>query len=293
MQTRSLAFKQGFSIKDKVCIVTGGASGIGEAYAEAFCKSEAKAVVISDLNSSRGKKVAETLQERYKTTKVSFTVCDVSKRYEINNLISETRRIHSQVDLFAANAGIAGPQTGFQNWKEEEFNKMLSINTMQIMYAASILTPYFLECKSGCFLITASAAGLMTQLDNINYALTKAAAVSIAEFLAIQYGERGINTVCFCPQAVKSGMTMKDGKPLGGPAFADGVLESDFVAGKVVDAIQEGRFLVVEPEERMKLYLKRKSGDYDKWVSGMQKFRDRLAEVQPINETYPVPMSKI
>ena len=86
-------------------------------------------------------------------------------------------------------------------------DRIISVNTMQHVHTARHLFPLFEARGQGAMLVTASAAGLLTQVGSLPYAVTKAAAVSIAEWLAISYGGKGINVSCLCPQAVESAMT--------------------------------------------------------------------------------------
>ncbi len=94
---------------------------------------------------------------------------------------------------------------------------------------------------SGYLLNTASAAGLLTSMNSMAYGVTKSAAVSLAEHLAIQYGDRGINVSVLCPQSVQTGMT--SGRP--GAASVDGVMTAAEVARIVIDAMEAERFMIL------------------------------------------------
>ena len=130
-----------------------------------------------------------------------------------------------------------------------------------------------LDQGSGYLVNTASAAGLLTQIGAAPYSVTKAAAVSLAEWIKITYGQKGIGVSCLCPQAVKTAMTAQ------GPGVAgvDGMIEADECAKDVIDAIQKERFLVT-PHEEVLEYIKRKTTDYDRWITGMQRLQDRFEE---------------
>ena len=106
------------------------------------------------------------------------------------------------------------------------------MNVMAHVYAARIMVPRMVERGGGYLLQTASAAGLLTQIGSAPYSVTKHAALALAEWLAITFGEQGVKVSVLAPQAVRTAMTM--GIPDGGVAGVDGMLEPDTVADAVV-----------------------------------------------------------
>jgi len=133
--------------------------------------------------------------------------------------------------------------------------------------------PQMIERGEGYLVNTSSAAGLLTQLGAAGYAVTKAAAVSFAEWIKITYGNKGIGVSCLCPQAVRTAMTEQ------GPGVAgvDGMLEADVVANDVLDAIKEERFLVL-PHQEVTEYMQRKANDRDRWIGGMQRLQKQYED---------------
>jgi short-subunit dehydrogenase len=130
----------------------------------------------------------------------------------------------------------------------------------------------------GYLLSTASAAGLLTQIDSGPYALSKHAAVAFAEWVAINYGDQGIGVSVLCPQAVRTnilGPRAARAPSSTRQAAGDGVLEPEFVADACLDAIRDERFLVL-PHPEVLTYFQRKANDYDRWLSGMRRFRRKL-----------------
>ncbi len=122
---------------------------------------------------------------------------------------------------------------------------------MAHVWAARALLPQMLERGSGYLVNTASAAGLTTQVSALAYSVTKHGAVSLAEWLAIAYGDRGIAVSCMCPQAVQTAMleTAKE-EPVGAALLeAGGILEPDEVAEIALEAIREERFLILPHPE--------------------------------------------
>ena len=251
-------------IVDKRVVVTGAASGIGKALATEFKNEKAKDVVLADLN-EEVLKVAEELG-------FSGFVANVGKEDEVKDLISFANEKMGGIDIFCSNAGIGG-EVGLLDVSTEAWQTIWDVNFMAHAHAAKHLIPQMLGQGSGYLVNTASAAGLLTQIGAAPYSVTKAAAVSLAEWIKITYGKKGIGVSCLCPQAVKTAMTAQ------GPGVAgvDGMIEADECAKDVIDAIQKERFLVT-PHEEVLEYIKRKTTDYDRWITGMQRLQDRFEE---------------
>ena len=122
----------------------------------------------------------------------------------------------------------------------------------------------------GYLLNTSSAAGLLSQIGSVTYAVTKHAAVALAEWLSITYGDRGIKVSVLCPQAVRTAMTAN------GPGVAgvDGMIEPEAAVEAVVETLREERFLVL-PHPEVAEYIKRKTSDYDRWLTGMRRLQQQ------------------
>ena len=124
----------------------------------------------------------------------------------------------------------------------------------------------------GYLFSTASAAGLLSQIGSAPYAVTKHAAVGLAEWLAITHGDDGIKVSVLCPQAVRTAMTA--GNP-DGVASIDGMMEPDVVAEACVRAIEAEEFLVL-PHPEVLDYMRNKTADYGRWIGGMRKLNRRF-----------------
>ena len=199
----------------------------------------------------------------------------ISKEKEIMSLIDQSNSLMGGIDIFCSNAGIGG-ESGLLNTSEADWQNIWDINVMSHIFAAKHVIPQMLEQKGGYLVNTASAAGLLTQIGAAGYSVTKAAAVSFAEWIKITYGTKGIGVSCLCPQAVRTAMTA------GGPGVAgiDGMIEPEEAAADVIDAIEKDRFLVT-PHPEVLEYMKRKGTDRDRWISGMQRLQQRFEEMMP------------
>jgi NAD(P)-dependent dehydrogenase (short-subunit alcohol dehydrogenase family) len=251
-------------IKDKVVVVTGGASGIGTGLAQRFAQEGARAIVVADVNAERAQGVAAAIGAQAVALR-----CDVSREEDIRQLVSEATARFGRVDVYCSNAGILGRKGGIE-LEDPLWESMWQIHAMAHVWAARAVLPQMLERGEGYLLVTASAAGLLNIVESAPYGVTKHAAVGIAEWLRIAYGRRGIRVSCLCPQSVETDMT-REGS---GSAGINGVLTPQQVAQVVVQAMREERFLAL-PHPEVAQYLLAKAQDYDRWLGGMQKLYAR------------------
>ena len=217
-------------VKGKVCVVTGAASGIGEAVARAYAQAGARGVVVADLKTSRDRlaNVAGDIDGLAVTA-------DVGLEDDIKALIAAAEAKFGPVDIFFSNAGLS--RKGQETASDADWDVSWRVHVMSHVFAARALVPGMLARGSGYLLNTASAAGLLASLNSMPYGVTKNAAVALAEHLAIQYSDRGIRVSVLCPQSVQTGMTTP------GPSAArvDGVAAGG--SGKDGDRGDAGRTL--------------------------------------------------
>ncbi len=259
----------------KVAVVTGGASGIGEALVERFHAEGARALVVVD----RDEAGAATVADRVGGTAVGL---DVTDEDAIKAVVADAAAAHGALDVFVSNAGYV-TQGGLEV-SNDEIQRMWEVHVMSHVYAARAAVPVMVANGGGYLLNTASAAGLLTQLGSLQYTVTKAAAVSLGEFLSITYGDKGIVVSMLCPQAVETNILANSPDRTGngdsergtpGAAAGDGVLAPSQLADTVIEAMAEERFLVL-PHPEVQTYRERKASDIDRWLSGMRRFQSRL-----------------
>jgi NAD(P)-dependent dehydrogenase (short-subunit alcohol dehydrogenase family) len=259
-------------LKDKVIIITGAGSGIGRALAISMAAVGAKHVICTDLSGDTAAETAHTIGDA-----ATSAALDVADEHAIEALVKQTEASLGAVDVFVSNAGYGQP--GGLELPTEAWMRMMNVHTWSHLAAARAVIPGMLERGGGYLLNTASAAGLLTQMDSGPYAVSKHAAVALAEWIAINYGDKGIGVSVLCPQAVRTniGGPRQPGQPTKGQASFDGVLEPDTVADACIEAISEERFLVL-PHPEVETYFQRKASDYDRWLHGMRRFRDRITQ---------------
>jgi len=261
-------------LKDRVVVVTGAGSGIGEAIAHAAAEAGARHVVVADLDAEGATRVAADIGG-------TAAIVDVGDEAAVKSLVDDTEDAHGPIDLFVSNAGYV-TAAGVED-PNESIQKMWEVHCLAHIYAARAVLPSMIAQGAGYLLNTASAAGLLTQIGSMSYSITKAAAVSLAEWLSIAHYHQGIRVSVLCPQAVRTNIVRNSPDNLdagdddfdGGVASGDGVLEAGEVAQLCLDAIRDERFLVL-PHPEVATYVERKATDRDRWLAGMRRFQTAL-----------------
>jgi NAD(P)-dependent dehydrogenase (short-subunit alcohol dehydrogenase family) len=256
-------------IKDRVVIVTGGASGIGKALCERFAHEGARAVVVADLDAQLAERVATAIGEQA----LSFGV-DVRNEPQMQALVDTVTERFGRVDVFCSNAGVI--VRADEDASNAEWQRHWDVNLMAHVYAARAVLPQMLARGEGYLVQTASAAGVLSQVNAAPYSVTKHAAVGFAEWLSIAHGQRGIRVSCLCPQGVLTPMLLGiDGSPRSQSFLRAEALSAETVAGEVVNAMREERFLIL-PHAEVLTYMQRKTADYDRWIRGMRRLREKV-----------------
>jgi NAD(P)-dependent dehydrogenase (short-subunit alcohol dehydrogenase family) len=249
-------------MKGRVIVVTGGASGIGAALARRFAQEGASGIVVADLDGPQAQAVAAEVGGLAVRT-------DVSDESQVQALIAQATKRYGRVDVLCSNAGVAvGGGLAASN---DDWQRLWDVNLMAHVYGARAVVPQMLERGEGYLLQTASAAGLLSHPESAVYAVTKHAAVALAEWLSIQYGDKGIRVSCLCPQGVRTPMLM--GKQGERKSFLqDNMLAPEQVAAGVIEAMRNERFLVL-PHPEVLDYLRGKTADVERWLGGLRKLR--------------------
>lgn len=245
-------------LKDKIIVVTGAASGIGKAMCVRYAAEGAKAVICVDRDAAGAKATANDMNGH------AYTV-DVAVESEITAMIDHVEANVGPIDLFCSNAGISvagGVEVGNDDWQ-----RIWDINVMSHVWAARHLVPLMSERGGGYLLNTSSAAGLLNQVGSAPYGVTKHAAVGLAEWMAMTYGDQGIKVSVLCPQAVRTEMTKGHEDHV---AAIDGMMEPEPVAEACVQTIRAETFLVL-PHPEVIGYMRAKTENYDRWIGGMRK----------------------
>ena len=245
-------------LKDKIIVVTGAASGIGRAMCIRYAAEGARSVICVDRDSEGAQETASMING------VAIKV-DVSIEEQIKTMIDHVETNIGPIDLFCSNAGIS--IAGGVEVPNDDWQRIWDINVMSHVWAARHLVPLMSERGGGYLLNTSSAAGLLNQIGSAPYGVTKHAAVGLAEWLAMTYGDQGIKVSVLCPQAVRTEMTKGHEDHV---AAIDGMMEPEPVAEACVQTIRDETFLVL-PHESVIGYMQAKTKNYDRWIGGMRK----------------------
>jgi NAD(P)-dependent dehydrogenase (short-subunit alcohol dehydrogenase family) len=253
-------------ISGATIVVTGGASGIGKAMSRRFVEHGAAVVYVVDLDGPGAAAVADEIGG----VGVGLNVTDEAA---IVNLIEQIERDHGPIDLWCGNAGIGA--NGGVELDDDVWNANWNVNVLAHVKACRHLIPRWIARGSGHLLITASAAGLLTNLGTAPYAVTKHGAVAFAEWVRITHGNDGVGVSCLCPQGVRTAMTEADGELAIEVVKAMGMIEPEEVADAVVAGLAEDAFLIL-PHPEVAQFEQRRAGDRERWLQGMQKLQARL-----------------
>ena len=253
-------------ITDRVAIVTGGGGGIGSAVARHWMAQGARAVVVADRNGEAARGVGEEIG-------CLGVELDVTDEAAIVALVERVEGEFGPIDIFFSNAGAGGAGGGVEA-SNEAWQMQWELHVMSHVYAARAVLPSMLARGEGYLVHTASAAGLLAAIGSAPYSVTKAACIKLAETIAIAHGDDGIGVSVLCPQGVNTAMAPRQL----GDGGTDGIVEPEYVAEVVTDAIREGRFLILSHPE-VQTYVERKAADPDRWLKGMRRLRARSLDL--------------
>lgn len=258
-------------LQGKAVVITGGGSGIGKAMAERFRAEGASDILVADLDGAAAEAVAAAVG--------GLAIrADVAVEADVQRMVALAEDRFGRIELMCSNAGVSVRDPDFNNAtsaSNDTWTLGWNVNVMAHVYAARAALPGMIARGGGHFLHTVSAAGLLSQPGSPVYATTKHAAVGFAEALAITHRNQGIGVSILCPQAVDTPMI----RGARGSQAVDGVMSPTDVAGCVVAGLEQETFLIL-PHPQVLTYMQRKTGDYDRWIGGMARLRDKIAPAQ-------------
>ena len=256
------------NINSKTAVVTGGAGGIGSALCKALSDKGAR-VVVSDLSLEAAQQVADEIGG-------VAVQCDVSRESDIQKLVEAAESHYGQVDLFCSNAGFGAGEPGHAASADNNiWQKNWDIHVMAHVWAARALLPAMIERGEGYLLNVASAAGLLAQIGDAAYTVTKHAAVSLAESMAIAHGDQGIKFSVVCPQYVNTNILMISDEQRQQPM--EGVITPEQCAETIIDGIEKEEFLIL-PHPEVHNFYRNRADDPQRWIGGMQRYRRSLVD---------------
>ena len=254
-------------LSGKVAVVTGGGSGLGAALCRALGEEGARVIVV-DLDRDRAEQVAADV--------AGIAVeADVSREPDVQRAVAAAQAWAGEVDIMISNAGLGGPSDIFTD--DAHWTLEWNVHVLSNVYAARAVLPSMLERGQGWIVSTASAVGLTNQPGTAAYVVTKHAQLALAEHLALQYGDRGVQFSCICPLGMRTAMTADADSQEVANRFGDTTLiDADVAASRALEQLKAGRFLVLTHPE-VATYAQRRASDHDRWLDGMRRLYARYA----------------
>lgn len=261
-------------LDDAGVVVTGAGRGIGRALAERAVAEGAR-VVVNDLD-------ADTLAATAAEIGAVAVPGDCASDDGVRRLVDAAAQTLGRIDVWFANAGIDRTQPESLQASDADWAVMLETNVMSHIRAARLLVPGWLETddagrQGGRFVVTASAAGLLTMIGAAPYSVTKHAAVGFAEWLSVTYGGRGVVVQAICPQGVQTAMLDQAG-PLKDLLSHDVALAPSAVADAWIASLADDRFLVL-PHPEVAGYYAARATDTDRWLAGMRRLQSKVDQL--------------
>lgn len=245
-------------------VVTGAGGGIGRALAARMAADGAR-VVVNDLDAEATHAVAREID-------AVAAPGDAASVDGAAALVEAARDALGEIDVWFGNAGIDRGQG--LDADEEDWAAAYDVNVMAHVRAARLLVPRWIERGGGRYVVTASAAGLLTMLGAPAYSVTKHGAVAFAEWLSATYRHHGVVVQAICPQGVRTQMLTNAG-PLQELLSHDSALAPEDVADAARRALDGEDFLVL-PHPEVADYYAGRAADTDRWLGGMNKIQQRL-----------------
>jgi 3-oxoacyl-[acyl-carrier protein] reductase len=198
-------------LQDKVCLITGGAAGIGRATAEKFI-AEGATVIFCDLNQAAGNETASALGDR-----ACFARLDVTDRAAVQAWVDGVVAEHGRIDVLINNAGVTRDnqlvkvKDGelLKQMPEEDFDLVLGVNLKGVFNCAQAVAPVMIRQGSGVILNATSVVGLDGNFGQTNYVATKAGVVGMTSVWARELGRYGIRVNAVAPGFIMTEMTAR------------------------------------------------------------------------------------
>ena len=207
-------------LKDRVALITGGTSGIGEATALLF-SAEGASVAITGRNASRGAAVVERIVQN--GGKAIFIRADVSLAEDCRRAVDETVRAFGRLDILFNNAGVFYPQTALE-CSEREWDEQIDVNLKGTFLMSKFALAPMIAQKSGVIVNNSSGWGIVGGDHAVAYCASKGGVVLMTKAMAIDHGAQGIRVNCVCPGDVETPMLPADAK-------MRGLKWEDYIAG--------------------------------------------------------------
>jgi NAD(P)-dependent dehydrogenase (short-subunit alcohol dehydrogenase family) len=236
-------------LKDKIAIVTGGASGLGEATSRLFAQEGAD-VVIGDMNEERGHRVVDEINASGGSA--HFQRTDVRVSADVESLVTFAEEQHGRLDIMVANAGIGGAASRMrlEDVSDLDWNELMDVNAGGVWRSFKYAAPALRRAGGGAMTSTGSLAGLSILGDTLlgAYTASKFAVTGLTRYLASELASDNIRVNCVCAGRMRTNIDETFGMP------ADLVAQAKQSRHATPDA-QDGRRSIADPDEVARLHL--------------------------------------
>jgi len=189
-----------FDLTGKVALVTGAASGIGEAIAHTFAKRGAF-VYVADIDETNGHRVASEISND--NDRAAFIKLNVTESQDCENAANQVRSEHGKLDILVNNAGV-GHVGNIEKTTADDLDRLYAVNVRGMFTATKAFIPSMLRRKHGIIVNMSSVGGVAAVKDRIAYCTTKFAVVGFTKCLALDHALDGIRANCICPGRVET-----------------------------------------------------------------------------------------
>ena len=189
-----------FDLTGKIALVTGAASGIGEAIAQTFARQGAY-VYVADLDETNGARVAKEIADD--DGQSQFLKLDLADHQDCANAADTVHREHDKLDILVNNAGIGHVGT-ILDTTAEDLDRLHAVNVRGMFDLTKAFIPKMIERKYGVIVNMSSVGGVAAVKDRIAYCTTKFAVVGFTKCLALDHALDGIRANCICPGRVET-----------------------------------------------------------------------------------------
>ncbi len=251
---------------DRVVLVTGGANGIGRALCRRIAQEKPRGIVIAD----RDPQAALALAAEMGAVAIAVD-CDVSCEADVQAAVERSLQEFGRIDVVVSNAGVTA-KGGFEA-PDADWDRLWRINVLAHVFLARAVVPAMVKQGGGAFVVTASAAGLLTEIGSAAYSVTKHGAVAFAEWLSVHYRNQGLKVACVCPAGVATNFLDLD-DPIHQFLHLSSV-SAEHVAECVIDALRREVFLAL-PHPEVGEFFQFKTQNYDLWLHNFAHVNSRL-----------------
>ena len=189
------------TLKEKVAIITGGGTGIGQATAELFCAEEARVIILGRRQ--------EPLRETCRNTSAEYLVCDITKGQQVKEAVERVISSYQKLDILVNNAGIHPAETNLTELEEKVIDEILGINVKGTLLMSKYALKYMQKQGSGNIVNIASILGVIGAEETAAYSASKGAVIALTRQMAIENARYGIRVNSVSPSIVETDMARR------------------------------------------------------------------------------------